>query len=108
MSTPEERYIPGASTSYGPTPDVDKCFDCEEETCYCCNRATNCPCCEVCLCVPCILKNTFKCCNECDNVIVGCPNCDEEYALKPKELNKYLHMVKIPKERYMSLLVSVK
>lgn len=104
MSTPEERYIPGASTSYGPTPDTDKCVNCDKETCYCCNRASNCPFCESCLCVPCILKNASKCCEECDQVIVTCPICEDEYPIKPKDLNKYLHLVKYPKDKFMKLL----
>ena len=58
MSTPEERYTPGASSSNA---DVEFCECCNEIFCPCCRRALVMKCCKQTICLFCIIDNDKKC-----------------------------------------------
>lgn len=62
MSTPQERYTPGASSS---TADVEFCECCGEIVCPCCRKPIWTRCCDTMVCLFCALDNRGKPCKFC-------------------------------------------
>jgi hypothetical protein len=101
MSTPEERYIPGASTSYS---NEIFCEVCNEVTCDCCRKATTTPCCDQSVCILCILNNASMCCKTCQEIVVKCPLCTKVCAMPNRIVNKYIKHMQISRHEFINKL----
>jgi hypothetical protein len=92
MSSAEERYTPGASSSYS---QDEFCEVCNEVTCECCRRSVITPCCDNIVCVHCVLKSVYRCCKSCNEYLIDCKICEKKCSISKTIIVRYLRHLKV-------------